>query len=111
MGGQSRQSPGPESTTHSRRARAPTIVAHMIKASQGDRSYFARIAQANGELDDEPPPSSLDEVLERMDRMRRNLGSWAQPGITDPRADGDLEGHLRFLARIRAIAGRGTRHS
>jgi len=82
----------------------------MIKASRSDRSYFARIAQANRALHHEPPPSSLDEVLERMDRMRMNLGSLARPGIADPDAEGDLKGHLRFLASIRAITGRGTRH-
>jgi hypothetical protein len=79
----------------------------MAKASPRDRAYFARLARANRALVEEPP-SSLDEALTRMELLRRNLGAWAAPGLADPMDDGDLEGHLRFLAHLRAIVDRGT---
>jgi hypothetical protein len=78
----------------------------MAKASAADHAYFARIARANAGLVEEPP-SSLDDVLIRMAQIRRHLGPLAEPGKIDEAGDGDLTGHLRFLAHIRARSDRG----
>jgi hypothetical protein len=79
----------------------------MNKASQADRDYFARVSRANRLLDEDRVPQSLDEMLDRLERIRRELGDFAQPGIL-AEDEGDLEGHLRFLARIRRVLSRGT---
>jgi hypothetical protein len=78
----------------------------MKKASQADRDYFARVARANLALAGNEPPGSLDEMFDRLDQIRRELGALAQPGIAGP-DDGDLDGHLRFLARQRYVLNRG----
>ena len=78
----------------------------MNKASQADREYFARVARANLVLGDDEPPSSLEEMFDRLDQIRHELGALAKPGIAGA-DDGDLEGHLRFLARQRYVLGRG----
>ena len=101
-------------------------------ASQTDRAYFARIAQANLRLEDEPVPRSLDEMFDRLDRIRQSLGAWALPGILSrnippldnrPRNNSDAaddqdvgdqddclqdDSHLRFLAHVREVLKRGT---
>jgi hypothetical protein len=77
------------------------------KASQADRDYFARISRANRMLDDDRVPQSLDDMFDRLDCIRREHGRFAQPGIL-AEDEGDLEGHLRFLARIRSVLSRGT---
>ncbi len=82
----------------------------MKRASQADRDYFARIAAANAALDDGVVPQSLDEMFDRLDTIRRRLGPLAQPGITSP-GDGDLVGHLNYLARMRAVGKRGTQRA
>jgi len=80
----------------------------MARASSSDREYFARIARQNRALDDERPPSSLAEMFDRLDAMRRSLGGLARPGAAEP-GDGDLPGHLAFLARVRAIERGGAK--
>ena len=76
------------------------------KASQANRDYFARVARANRLLEDDEVPASLDVMFDRLERIRRQLGVWSRPGITAEN-DGDLDGHLRFLARTRSVLARG----
>jgi hypothetical protein len=77
------------------------------RASKADRAYFARIARGNRAIVDERPPNSLDEMLDRLERIRRDLGAMARPGITAD-GDGDLASHLAFLERQHRIDGHGT---
>jgi hypothetical protein len=79
----------------------------MKKASPADRDYFARLARANVLIQDEQVPQSLDEMFDRLEQIRRQLGAWARPGV-QVEDDGDLDGHLRFLARQRIVLARGT---
>ncbi len=81
----------------------------MAKASAADRNYFARIARTNLMLDSNCLPKSLDEMFDRLEAIRRQHGPLAQPGIAG--GDGDLDGHLRFLAHQRAVLRRGTHRS
>ena len=82
----------------------------MKRASQADRDYFARVARANLLLlDEERPPNSLDEMFDRLELIRRQLGALAIPGIPAGESDdGDLGGHLHFLARMRSAPNRGS---
>jgi hypothetical protein len=79
----------------------------MARASAADRAYFERIAAGNRALDNGRPPASLNEMFDRLERIRESLGALAEPGRpgTD---DGDLESHLAFLARCKQIRTRGT---
>jgi hypothetical protein len=82
----------------------------MNKATPAERDYFVRIARANVALQDDEPPGSLEEMFDRLDRIRRELGALALPGILGG-DDGDLDGHLRFLARQQVLLRRGTSRS
>ena len=79
----------------------------MTHASAADRDYFARVARANRTLGDDRAPTSLDDMFARLDRIRRLHGALAEPGVVGP-GDGDLAGHLQFLANMRAVLRRGT---
>jgi hypothetical protein len=78
----------------------------MRKASQADRECFARVALANLAFEGEAPPASLEEAFDRLEHIRRSLGPPAKPGVPGD-DEGDLEGHLRFLARQREVLSRG----
>ena len=78
----------------------------MSHASKSDQAYFARVARENRMLADEIPPASLRETLARLDAIRRSLGPLALPGVIRPDDDGDLAGHLAYLAHIRAVMQR-----
>jgi hypothetical protein len=82
----------------------------MARASSRDREYFARIARQNLAIDDETPPASLAEMLDRLETIRRLRGALARPGVTSS-DEGDLPGHLAFLERIRMVARRGAKRS
>jgi hypothetical protein len=82
----------------------------MARASSADREYFARIARQNLAIEDETPPASLAEMLDRLEKIRRSHGALARPGVTSA-DEGDLAGHLAFLERIRAVARRGAKRS
>ena len=88
-------------------SRAMTKSPPMTRASAADRDYFARIARANHALDDDRVPATLDEMFDRLDRIRRLHGSLAQPGIQGPQRD-ELDGQLQFLAHLHAVLRRGT---
>ncbi len=52
------------------------------RASDAERAYWRKIAEANERLrDDERPVSSLTEVFERMAAIRARLGTLAEPGL------------------------------
>ena len=82
----------------------------MKHASEADRDYFARVARANLLLlDEDRPPDSLDEMFDRLERTRRQLGALAVPGIPAGASDdADLGGHLHFLARMRSAQNCGS---
>ena len=82
----------------------------MSRASAQDRAYFARVSRQNRELEQDPPPASLAEMLDRLEEMRRSLGSLALPGVARD-DEGDLASHLAYLERCRQIAGRGTKRT
>ncbi len=82
----------------------------MARASSSDREYFARIARQNRLLDDERPPGSLAEMFDRLEAMQRSLGKLARPGAAEI-GEGDLPGHLAFLARVRAVERGGAKRS
>jgi hypothetical protein len=77
------------------------------RASRADREHFRRIADASGPLPEDAPPRSLAEVFERLDAIRRTLGSAATPGVAGE-DEGELEAHLRVLRRGREIRSGGT---
>lgn len=76
----------------------------MSKATAAERDYFARVARANAALDDDRPPASLAEMLERLEAMRRRLGALARPAGPGGE-EADLDAHRAFLARLRAVRG------
>lgn len=65
-----------------------------------DKAYFARIADQNRSLREEPP-ASLQEALDRMQKIADRLGRLAEnPGTN---SDGDLKSHLSYLRRLRSL--------
>jgi len=68
------------------------------RVSEADRAHFRAIAEANGPLPEDAPPRSLAELFDRLEAMRRALGSLAQPEVAgeDP---SELEAHRRVLRR------------
>lgn len=82
----------------------------MARASSEEREYFARVARQNRALDDESPPASLAEMFDRLEALRRTLGPLAQPGVGQ-NDEGDLQEHLAFLERVRAVRRRGAKRS
>jgi hypothetical protein len=82
----------------------------LERASSADREYLARIARQNLAIEDEAPPASLAEMLDRLETIRRLHGALARPGVRGS-DDGDLPGHLAFLERIRTTARRGAKRS
>ena len=80
------------------------------RASDSDRAHFRRIAEANAPLPDDVPPASLEEMFDRLDRIRRQLGAAARPGRTGE-DDGDLESHLRYLAKRQEAGARGAKRA
>ncbi len=77
------------------------------RASAADREHMRRLGEANRALlRDEHPPASLREMLDRMERIERNLGRFAKPGI--PGGDGDLASHLNYLERRRTLGRHGA---
>jgi len=82
----------------------------MARASSEEREYFARVARQNRALEDQTPPSSLAEMFDRLEALRRSLGPLTQPGI-DENDEGDLQDHLAFLERVRAVRRRGAKRS
>ena len=79
----------------------------MPRASSADRAYFERIAQRNRSLEEDPVPTSLAEMFDRLEQIRRTHGALASPGIPGP-DDGDLASHLAFLQRLREIERGGA---
>lgn len=77
------------------------------RASRADREHFRRIAEASGPLPEDAPPRSLDELFERLDAIRRTLGSAAEPGASGA-DEAELEAHLRVLRRGREIRAGGA---
>lgn len=82
----------------------------MGRASAEDRSYFERIAMANGRLEESAVPSSLAEMFDRLERARRILGPLARPGV-DADDEGDMGAHLAFLEKVQRARSRGTSRS
>ena len=77
------------------------------RVSAADREYMRRLGEANRMLlRDEHPPATLREMFDRMERIERNLGKWAKPGI--PGGDGDLASHQAYLERRRALSAHGA---
>lgn len=72
------------------------------RASKEERRYFRRVAAASARLDDGGPPGSLAETFDRLEDMERRLRHLGRAGTGGPH-DGDLESHLAYLARLRAI--------
>jgi FAD/FMN-containing dehydrogenase len=77
------------------------------KASRADHDYFRRIARLNATIDDDQVPASLDEMFDRLERIRQQHGSLAIPGVRHD-GDGDLQSHLSFLAHQRRVLESGT---
>ena len=75
----------------------------MARASPEERRYFRRVAAANAGLEDAAPPASLAETLDRLEDMARRLGELGRAGAGHPHHPGDLDPHLAYLARLRAI--------
>ncbi len=74
----------------------------MKRASPSDLRYFERIARLNRSLPGDPPPISLAEMFDRLERLERQLGSFVRPGHPGA-GDGDLDSHITFLQRLRSI--------
>lgn len=81
----------------------------MVRASRSDRAYFERVARQNERLVDLPPPTSLAEMFDRLETIRRTHGALARAGLAG--GEGDLGSHLAYLERVRRIGGRGTHRS
>jgi hypothetical protein len=80
------------------------------RASDADRAYFRRLAEASGPLDDEAPPNSLDELFERLARMRSQLGPLGIPGAPGE-DESELMSHLRIYQRWSELRGRRSQRS
>jgi hypothetical protein len=78
----------------------------MCPASRSERDYFARVDAANRALDGDSIPSSLAEMFDRLEQIRRAGGALARPGVPEA-GDGDWLSHLAFLERIRTSGRRG----
>ena len=74
----------------------------MDHPSPEDRQYFQRVAAAIPRLEDSRAPESLAETLDRMEDMERRLRGFGRADARGP-DHGDLESHLAFLARLRAV--------
>jgi hypothetical protein len=80
------------------------------RISEADRAHFRAIAAASGPLPEDGPPQSLGELFERLETIRRNLGSAARPGL-EGEDESELEAHLRVLRRGREIRRRGAKRA
>jgi hypothetical protein len=78
----------------------------MCPASRSERDYFARVGSANRALGGESVPSSLAEMFDRLEQIRRASGSLAGAGVAGD-AEGDWPSHLALLERIRSTGRRG----
>jgi hypothetical protein len=77
------------------------------RASAAEREHFRRIAEASAPLPEDAPPSSLDELFERLEAIRRTLGGAAVPGVQGDDAS-ELETHLRVWRRGQELRARGA---
>jgi len=80
------------------------------RASTSDREHFRAVAAANTPLGEESLPSSLDEVFDRLEALRRNLGPAAVPGVAGE-DESELDAHLRFLERREELRRRGAKRA
>jgi hypothetical protein len=80
------------------------------RASTSDREHFRAVAAANTPLGDECLPSSLDEVFDRLEALRRRLGPAATPGVPGE-DESELRAHLRFLERREELRRRGAKRA
>jgi hypothetical protein len=52
------------------------------RATDTERAYWKKVADANAQLEsDATPATSMEEVFERMEDVRRRLGSLATAGL------------------------------
>lgn len=77
------------------------------RVSDADRAHFRAVAEASGPLPEDAPPRSLAELFDRLETLRRTLGSLAEPGVAGEDLS-ELEAHLRVLRRGKEISRRGT---
>jgi len=80
------------------------------RASISDREHFRAVAAANTPLGDECLPSSLNEVFERLEALRRRLGPAATPGVPGE-DESELSAHLWFLERREELRRRGAKRA
>lgn len=71
----------------------------MAPASPRERAYFARVAEQNRALESGASPTSLDEVFERLEAIRRQHGELVRPGV-EGEGEGDLAEHRALLAGL-----------
>ncbi len=78
------------------------------RATDTEKAYWKKVAAANALLESETTPAtSMAEVFEQMESIRRRLGSLAAPGIP-PDDDLAIAENLRLRARFLQRERRGT---
>jgi hypothetical protein len=78
------------------------------RATDTEKAYWKKVGAANALLESESAPAtSMEEVFERMESIRRRLGSLAAPGLP-PDDDLAIAENLKIRARFRERERRGT---
>jgi hypothetical protein len=73
------------------RARTTLRSVTSPRVSDADRAYFRRLGEENERLREIDPAGSLEEVLRRLETMRRLLGSLAEPALPRDEALADQQ--------------------
>lgn len=78
------------------------------RATDTEKAYWRKVGAANALLESESTPArSMQEVFERMESIRRRLGSLAIPGLP-PDDDLAIAENLKIRARFLQKERRGT---
>lgn len=75
-----------------------------LRASDAERAYFARLAASNAAVDDQQPPTSLQETLDRMAAVNALVRAIGPADAEDESSD--LASHLAFQDHIRTVTAR-----
>lgn len=79
------------------------------RATDAEKAYWRRLAQANARLDaPEPPATSIDDVFARMAAIRAQLGELATPGREAEESETD-ERAMAEHRRVRELLLRKSR--
>lgn len=79
------------------------------RATDTEKAYWEKVGAASALLESESAPAmSMQEVFERMESIRRRLGSLADPGLAPDDDDLAIADNLKIRARLLQRERRGT---